>query len=100
MPSGRGFARANQCIYRGSAKGDVVVPVLMGRESKSEVEAWTRSYFSWAMQERLSDDQALLVALEHLEGKAHAWGRLFSTGASLEDFHYALSKKLKAFSGA
>ncbi|CAM6097349.1 unnamed protein product [Calypogeia fissa] len=89
----------NRCLYPSPAKDDVVVPVLTGEEHKSKVEAWTRSYFSWAMQERLSDDQALMVALEHLEGKAHAWGRPFSTGASLEDFLYALCKEFKAFSG-
>ncbi|BFI09707.1 protein MpRLK-Pelle_WAK_LRK10L-1 [Marchantia polymorpha subsp. ruderalis] len=47
------------------------------------------------MQERLSEDQALLVALEHLDGKARGWGRQFSTGASLEEFLYALFKQIE-----
>ncbi|KAL3693202.1 hypothetical protein R1sor_006853 [Riccia sorocarpa] len=87
----------NRCLYPGARKDDIVVPMLAGDEHHTHAEHWTRTFFSWAMQEHLSEDQALLVALEHLDGRAHAWGRRFSTGSTLEEFLHAFFKECNAF---
>ncbi|KAL2634412.1 hypothetical protein R1flu_005891 [Riccia fluitans] len=50
------------------------------------------------MQEHLSEDQALLVALEHLDGRAHTWARRFSIGSTLAEFLHAFFEECNAFS--
>ncbi|KAL2643262.1 hypothetical protein R1flu_010849 [Riccia fluitans] len=78
--------RFGRCLYPEATKDDIVVPLFSGEKDPRGAHQWIKWYCRWAVQEGLSQDQTLLIAVEHMFSQAYGWAGQFLSGASWEDF--------------
>ncbi|KAL3693200.1 hypothetical protein R1sor_006851 [Riccia sorocarpa] len=65
----------------------ILLPVLFGRHvDRDNVEGWLMCFGRWTMQEGISEDLALLFALEYMKSTDLSWSRQFCEGHTWEDF--------------
>ncbi|CAM6095177.1 unnamed protein product [Calypogeia fissa] len=76
----------HRCVYPRATAEDIIVPAFTGDVSRRFAHYWLKVYCRWAIQEGLSQDQTLLIAVEHMFNDAYGWGGQFLKGATWEDF--------------
>ncbi|BBN04750.1 hypothetical protein Mp_3g07350 [Marchantia polymorpha subsp. ruderalis] len=64
----------------------LLLPILFEHEEREIFDGWIKCFGRWAMQEGLSDDLALVFALEYMKCTAFSWSRQFCEGHTWEDF--------------
>jgi hypothetical protein len=83
----------HRCLYPSAEAEDIIVPAFTGAVSRRFAHYWLKVYCRWAIQEGLSQDQTLLIAVEHMFNDAYGWGGQFLKGATWEDFIRAFCRQ-------
>lgn len=83
----------HRCLYPRATAEDIIVPAFTGDVSRRFAHYWLKIYCRWAIQEGLSQDQTLLVAVEHMFNDAYGWGGQFLKGATWEDLMRAFCRQ-------
>ncbi|BBN11155.1 protein MpRLK-Pelle_WAK_LRK10L-9 [Marchantia polymorpha subsp. ruderalis] len=94
-------SRFGRCLYVGATNKEKVVPLFDGdRGNPKRAHEWMRVYCKWAVQEGLSQDQTLLIAVDHMFVNAYGWATQFLNGVSWEEFMTGFYREYVTNNGA